>query len=104
MVVEINLSLIIAGLSIVGTIITAILFFGKLRWDNQKHSEEIKQHCKDLNNMGQKLDRLKDLQNKELKDIIQRIDELDKSLIKVVATLEHVVLAVNEIKEKVYND
>lgn len=99
---EINVSLVVALLSILGTIVTAILFFGKLRWDNQKHETDIKTQAQDLNRIGQKISAIRDSNNNEIKTVLAKIDTVDKSTIKIATTLQHVVEVVNEIKQKVY--
>jgi septal ring factor EnvC (AmiA/AmiB activator) len=104
MLIEINVSLIIAICSIFGTLITAITFFNKLRWDNAKQDEELSKHLKEIEKLKQKLDGSKESQQIETKQILLRIDAVEKSMVEISTTLNYVQDTVREIKEKLNND
>jgi uncharacterized DUF497 family protein len=98
MTIELNLSLIIAVFSIFGTIITAILFFGKLRWDTHKQAEDIKKNSIDINNLGSKFNDMQQHQAAETKVILAKIDALDKNIISMSVTLSYLKEAVERLK------
>ena len=97
---SIDLSTIIALGSVVGTIVTAVSFFNRLKWDNQRHDEEIKKQIIDINRLGEKVNSIKDTIIDEQRNTAVKIDTLDKTMIEVFTTLKHVQATITEIKEK----
>lgn len=101
MSLEINLALVIAICSIAGTIITAITFFNKLRWDSQLQSESIKKLLIDVNNLGAKVANVQQSSDDELKQVLNRIDIMDKSFIRMSSDLQHLQETLKDLKEHV---
>ena len=100
MYLTLNLSVILAVLSIIGTVVTAITFFNKVKWDTQKHTRDIDKLNTDMRALSVKLSEVKDTQRAEQLQLIAKIDGVDKSTVKISTTLEHMQKAIDEIKEK----
>ena len=99
MTVEINLALIIACFSIFSTIVTAVWFFGKMKWDNVHLHDELHKQEIDINNLGTKVDALREEHQVEIKQVFNKIDALDKSVIEMYTSMKYVQETVREIKE-----
>ena len=102
MQVNLDISTIIAILSIIGTAITAVLFFGKLKWENAHHADEIKDIKKDVNNLGSKCNAIKDLLVSEQRELMLKIEALDKIMIEMSTTLKFVQSTIVDIKDKMH--
>lgn len=95
------LALIIASLSILTTIVTAVVFFSRLQWNSNHHEANLKRHTEDLNKLGEKYNILSEKFHDEQRHILNRIEAVDKTMVRVSTTLEHMQITIEEIKEKI---
>lgn len=99
-----NVSFILSTLALFGTIITSVSFFLRLRWESDKHTEDIKRQAVDINNLGKKLDVMRDSYALELKQVLAKIDIIDKSLIEVLSTMRHIQETVGDLRKRVFKE
>ena len=111
--VEVNLSLILAIVSLMGTIISSVLFIMRLKWDMGQQEKEILTLKKDVTQLGSKVDKEIDhigtlLEKEEaehtieLQKVSNRIDVLEKSVNKVQIQLEYITETLKELREKLF--
>jgi NADH/NAD ratio-sensing transcriptional regulator Rex len=93
-------SMIIASLSIIGTITTTVLFLGKLRWEIDKHAVLIKKNAEDIDNVGEKVNSHRAITCQEWHSVAAKVQEIDIKVATMSVTLEHIVKIVDEIKAK----
>ena len=102
MTIELNLSLIIAMISIMGTIMSTVIFIMKLRWETSQQEKEITQLKLDINAVGKKIADQSLHDNADMKILLVRIDILDKAIIELQARMGFIKDTMQELKEKLF--
>jgi len=115
MQVEVNISLILALVSLVGTVISSTVFIMKLRWDIGQQKTEIDLVKVDINNLGQKMDKSIEtmaqkiteqrlMDSNEMRHIAIRVDAIDKAVVALQLQVGYIGDTVKELKEKLFKN
>lgn len=93
-------SLVVALLSIVTTITALIVFFGKLKWNNDLLTSRMEKQELDTNRLGERMNTIKEVHVAEQHQLMSRIDGVDKSVAQLAEGLTYVKETVRDIKDK----
>jgi cell division protein FtsB len=107
---EVNLSLDMAVIAIVSTIVRMVVFVTKTKWDvaqvknelevaKGQIEKEIARTNNDINGLGTKLTEIRIGYNDELRHILVRIDAMDKDIIQLTSDMKYISDTVKELKE-----
>jgi len=95
-----DISVILSLCSLIGVIITIVSFFNRLKWDNAKHTNDLEKQAKDINNLGAKVERIRDQFTEEQRVFIEKITVIEKQVLEMQISLEHVRTVLSKIEEK----
>jgi len=110
---EVNVSLIMAVIAMVSTIVSMVVFVTKTKWDvaqvkkelelaQVQIDKEIARTNNDINGLGAKLTEIRIGNNDELRHILIRVDAMDKALIQLTSDMKYISDTVKELKEKLF--
>jgi len=99
---EVNLSLILAIVAIISTIVSMVIFVTKTRWDVGQLEKDLAGLKGDINAIGQKMTEQKILNSDEIRHMLVRIDAVDKAVVSLTVQVGYIADTVKDMKEKLY--
>ena len=99
---EVNLSLIMAVIAMLTTIVSMVIFVTKIKWEVGQLEKDIQRTQNDVNALGTKMTEIRIGNNDELRHILIRVDAMDKALIQLTSDMKYISDTVKELKEKLF--
>ena len=97
---HLDVSLIVALIAILSTIVTGIMFFGKLKWDNAQHRREIDECKEDIDSISKKITDIQEDLRDEMQQVLAKVENLERSIIELSTTLDYISKVIGKIEAK----
>lgn len=101
---SVYLGIIIAIISLLTSVVTIVSFLSRLKWDNERHKVDIDKAKEDINKLGAKVSGIRDELRREQTSIYQKVENIERQVVELSATFEHVLKTLHKIEEKIYRD